>query len=380
MTASRSLATASFICLVSLLATGCATPRAGEAPPPRAVRVDPAGHVEAPRGVRYAVTIEPAERLTLAVKAAGYVSALHQVRGDDGRMRALQPGDAVRAGTVLARLRDAEYRERVNEAEARVREAEAGRARAGLDLDRARTLFEAESLTKPDLDAAQSAFDAATARVAAAAAQAASARLALADCVLLAPVDGVVLERPLEVGVLAGVGTTAVVLGDVREVTAVFGVPDAVVARLAPGQRLTMASEAFPGEAFAGRITAIAPTADRDSRVFAIELTLANGDGRLRPGMVGVVEIASPLAAATAPQGVTVPVGAVVRATGGAGGYGVFVVESGADGERVRARAVSLGPAAGNAVVVTGGLAAGERVVTMGAALLHDGEPVRVIP
>lgn len=365
--------------VVSALAA-CATPQAGPLAAPRAVRTVAAEAVAPSRGARYAVAVEPAARVTLAVKAAGYVAALHQVRGDDGRQRTLQPGDAVRAGTVLVRLHDADYRARWRDADARVREADSGLVRARLELDRARTLFAAESLTTPELEAAQAGFDGAAARTMAAQAQLEAARLALADCVLVAPADGVVLERPLEVGVLAAVGTAAVVLGDLRDVKAVFGVPDAVVARMVPGEPLGMTSEAFPGERFDGRVTAVAPSADRESRVFAIEVTLANRGGRLRPGMIGAIELAAPTGPADRPAGVAVPIGAVVRASDGSNGYGVFVVESRDGGQVVRARPVRLGPDVGNTVVVIEGLRAGDRVVSTGAALLTDGEAVRVIP
>ncbi len=359
---------------------GCAAPRASEAPVAKAVRVVEARMPEAPRGLRYVVTTQPTENVTLAVKATGYVAALQQVAGDDKRLRTLQPGDAVRAGTVLVRLRDAEYVERVRQAQGGLAEAEASRAKAELDLTRAVALFAAESLTKPDRDAAQAAADAATARVMAAQAQVEAARLALADCVLTSPIDGVVLERRIETGMLAGAGTVAFVLGRVADVKAVLGVPDSVVSHLALGQPLTMTTEAFPGASFAGRVTGIAPSADPQSRVFAIEVTIPNRDGRLRPGMIGAIEIAPPAGATAHLDSVTVPLSAVVRATDDEDGYAIYVVEGDEGKETARARPVTLGAAVGNDVAVADGLRAGERVVVMGATLLHDGEPVRVIP
>jgi RND family efflux transporter MFP subunit len=143
------------------------------------------------------------------------------------------------------------------------------------------------------------------------------------------------------------------------------------------GARLTMTSEAFPGEAFAGQVTAVAPSADAQSRVFAVELSLQNRSGRLRPGMIGAVELSPQTAPA---EGVAVPVGAIVRAPDDSGAFTVFVVESGPAGHVARSRSVTLGPSVGNAVLVTRGLAPGERVVTLGAALLTEGEAVRVMP
>ena len=103
-------------------------------------------------------------------------------------------------------------------------------------------------------------------------------------------------------------------------------------------------------------------------------------DGRLRPGMIGAVEITRP-AGATAPlDRVAVPLTAVVRSSQADNGYSLYVVDGEAGQEIAHARPVTLGAAVGNDVAVTDGLRAGERVIVMGATLVHDGEPVRVIP
>jgi multidrug efflux system membrane fusion protein len=359
---------------------GCAAPRANEPPAAKAVRVVEARVPDAPRGLRYAVTIQPAESVTLALKASGYVASLHQARGHDGRPRTLQPGDAVRAGAVLVRVRDAEYVERLRQAEGGLDEATASHVKARLDLDRALSLFAAESLTVPERDAAQASFDTASARVLTSRAHVEAARLALADCVLTAPIDGVVLERRIESGMLAGAGTVAFVLGRVAEVKAVLGVPDSVVSRLAPGQSLTMTTEAFPGAAFPGTVTGVAPSADPQSRVFAVEVTLPNRDGRLRPGMIGAIELASVASRLAPPDAVAVPLAAIVRTSTDAERFSVFVIESAEGRDIARARSVTLGATAGNTIAVTDGIRQGERVVVMGATLVLDGEPVRIIP
>jgi len=359
---------------------GCAAPSASEAPVPRAVRVAEATIAEAPRGIRYASSIQPSEHVTLAVKANGYVVDIPQVRGADGRPRTLQPGDFVRTGATLIRLRDAEYRERLRQTESAVEEVEASLAKARLDLERAQRLFALESATKPEVDAAQAAFDAARARRTSAEAQAAAAKLALEDCGLVSPIDGVVLERRLEVGMLAGAGTVAFVLGRVSDVKAIFGVPDSALASLALGQHLVMTTEAFVGDTFQGRVTAMAPSADPQGRVFAIEVTVPNRDGRLKPGMIGTVEVGGPDGTAPAPAGVAIPLAAVVRSTPDANGYGVFVIDRKDGRDVARARPVSLGATVGDGVTVTNGLRLGERVIAMGATLVTDGETVRVIP
>jgi multidrug efflux system membrane fusion protein len=364
-----------------LVAAACEQVHGKADAPARPVKVQGVEALAQESRARYSATIEADERVSLAFKSSGYVDAVLHRRGADGQVHPLQPGDTVRAGDVLARVRDSDYRERVNQTTSSAREADAGRAKAQLDLERARALFAAESLTKPDLDAALAAFDSADARHAGARAQLALAELGLRDCALVSPIDGVVLERRVEVGTLAGPGVVGFVVGRVTPVKAVFGVPDLLVDRMKLGAEIEVATEAFAGTTFRGRVTAIAPSADMQSRVFNVEVSVPNADGRLRPGMIGRVEVAAGPVAAAAPQAgtVAVPLVAIVRSDKGDAAYAVFVVEGSPERPIVKVRPVTLGDVRGNVVAVTKGLTLGERVVVSGPGLLTDGEPVRLI-
>src|SRR6185295_2451012 len=149
------------------------------AAPPRPVKVMDVRPSDAPTGIRYAVSIQPSEQVPLAFKAGGYIDQLLQRRGADGRLRALQAGDPVSAGASMAHVRDADYRERVNQARAALDELDVAQTKAQLDRERARTLFAAQALTKPDLDAAEAAFNGNVARIASARAQLEMAQIAL---------------------------------------------------------------------------------------------------------------------------------------------------------------------------------------------------------
>ena len=395
MSATVRISTLMAVVAGAALLAGCREVKGEAAPPARPVKVMEARPPEAPAGVRYSVSIQPYEQIPLSFKSGGYVDSVLRRPGADGRQRALQAGDIVRAGTVVARVREADYRERVSQAASSLRELEVAQTKAALDLDRAQYLFAAQALAKPDRDAAQAAYDGGTARLQAARAQVSLAEIALRESALVAPATGIILERKIEAGALVGAGTVGFVLGDVSAVKAVFGVPDSVVHRIAPGQPMDVTTEAFHGERFAGRITTVAPSADRESRVFDIEVTIPNGDGRLRPGMIGSVELAGDATPGSrdeiGPGATAVPLTAIVRSAKKAGEYTVFVVEGGSsrqsaigaaadDRQLARARAVTLGPVRGNLVSIARGLTPGERVVVMGASLLVDGETVKVIP
>ena len=363
--------------MIAALASGCASPQAAATKAPRPVRAQMVREAPAPAAVRYSATIEPREQVTLAFKTSGYVDALLQRPGADGRPRAAQAGDPVARGTVLARVRDADYRERVAQGRARVAEAHASLTRARLDLDRATALFAAASLVKPDLDAAQAAHDAADARVAAATAELALATLTLRDCELIAPAGGVLLDRKIEVGTLVSAGAPGFVIGDMTSVKARFGIPDGMIPSIHAGQAIEVFVEASGPATLTGRITAIAPAADPQSRVFDVEITIPNRDCRLRPGMIGTVSVPAP--AGTRTPGVTVPLTAVIKAQSGTGSYAVLVIERRGDATIVHTRHVELGDVVGNAITVLKGLGAGDTVVVTGANLLADGEPVRVV-
>src|SRR5262249_4032449 len=157
---------------------------------------------------------------------------IRQVPGDDGRLRNLQQGDMVTQGTVLARLVTSDYQERVNQAKAQLAEAEASLARSRADAGRAESLYKEKAITRPDYDAATTGLAGGVARVEAGRAALETAQISLRDATLVAPLNGVVLSRNLEVGALAGVGTVGFTIADLTRVKAVFGVPDLLVQRV----------------------------------------------------------------------------------------------------------------------------------------------------
>jgi RND family efflux transporter MFP subunit len=373
------------VMLAALAIAGCSKAEGVAAKPPRPVKTHDAAETPTSGAIRYSATIEPYAQVSLAFKASGYVDGLLMRRGADGRTRVAQAGDRVETGHVLARVRASDYRERLTQGRARLSESEAGLVKARLDLDRAKTLFASNSLTKPDLDGAQASFDAAQARVAAAASDIELAAIALRDCDLVAPSAGVLLERKVEVGSLVSAGTVGYVLGDVTAVKARFGIPDSAIGLVAPGQSIDVIVDAAAPTAFAGRVSAVAPVADAQSRVFDIEITIPNKEGRLRPGMIGTVAIGPRDAAAAAPR-LTVPLTAVVRApqdgsplSKDAQTYAVYVVERRGSDEIAKMRKVTLGDVISNGVAVLDGLAKGDQVIVAGATLLTEGERVRIV-
>jgi multidrug efflux system membrane fusion protein len=262
----------------------------------------------------YSANIAPDTQVSAAFRVGGYVDRLMLVQG-----RALQEGDAVQRGAVLAVLREADFATKVGQATAQQAQAQAALAvaksqltdarvnleNAQVDFTRAKNLFATQSMTKTDLDraearalSAQAKVDAAQGQVQSVEAQIAGAtqavrdaELAREDSSLKAPIAGVVLKKAVEAGSLAAPGVPAFVIANTTTVKAVFGIPDTVVSTVRLGQALSVRSEAAPGAAFRGRVSSVAPSADPKSRAFDVEVSIPNPNNALRVGMIATVNV-----------------------------------------------------------------------------------------
>lgn len=350
--------TISVTLLAALMLAACGQPESSE-PVATAVEVAPVTEIPGGAGVRYSATVEPDAQVSVAFRVSGYVES---VQADEG--------DRVARGAVLARIRRSDYAEKLGQAAASEAEAKAALAQAQGDLARARKLFEANALTRPELDAAIAAAEVSEARVNRGRAAAGEAGLALGDTTLVAPISGVILRRNVEKGDLAGPGGPAFVLADTRTVKVVFGAPDTMISALKVGQAMDVTTESMPDREFHAEVATIAPAADPKSRSFDVELHIDNSRDELKPGMVVSLELSRGAAPSLA-----IPLDAVVRPPKGRDGYAVFVVSGG----KAVSREVELGEPMGNLIALRGGLEAGEQVVVSGPALLVEGQAVKVV-
>lgn len=315
-------------------------------------------------GVRYSANIKPDVQVDVSFKVGGYVEQIMQVKGADGRNRNLQEGDLVRKGTLLARIRDGEYRDRLAESQAALTKARS-------DFNRAAQLFENQNISKADYDAAHAQLESATARYN-------QSAQSLKDCSIMSPIDGFIMKRGIEVGTLVSPGMPGFVVADTRSVKAEFGVPDIAVGSMKMGAQQVVTTEAFPGTEFRGRITRIAPSADQSSRVFEVECTIPNPDNKFKVGMIATLKL-NAQATSSAPT-IAVPLNCIVRPKNDPNGYAVFVVENRNGVEYAQNRSVKLGDVVGNMITVSSGLHGGERVIVRGATIVPDSGAVRVIP
>ena len=168
---------------------------------------------------RFSAVVEPDARVPVSFRIPGYVTAIKQTRGEGGRLRDLAEGDRVSAGTVLVRIRSAEYQDKVHQAASQAAAADAVALKAKLDYERATRLFASQSLTKADFDGAQAQYDSTQSQVTAARALTSEAEVALRDTSVVAPFDGEIVEKAVELGAFVGPGSPvfAVARTDRRE-------------------------------------------------------------------------------------------------------------------------------------------------------------------
>jgi RND family efflux transporter MFP subunit len=174
-----------------------------------------------------------------------------------------------------------------------------------------------------------------------------------------------------------GPGMSAFVIGDVSSVKVVLGLPDVALQAVKLGQPVAVTTDALPGRTFTARVSRIASVADQTTRNFDVEVEIPNPDRLWKAGIIASVEFGG-----VDPQAAVhlLPLTAFVQGPGGKDAFGVLVVEGDGANARAKLRQVDLGGVVGNRVTVTRGLAAGERVVVVGASIITDGERVEVLP
>lgn len=262
-------------------------------------------------------------------------------------------GERVDAGKLLFTLDGALTEADLNEAKANLESSQRA-------YQRAQELAARHLISSADLDTA-------TATLGVDRARSASAQTRLAKTLIRAPFDGVLGLREVSVGEYVSAGQALIDLVRLDPIELDLRVPEVVLSRLALGQAVAVAVDAYAGETFNGEIVAIAPTVDAASRSVALRARLANADGRLRPGMSvrASIELSNTEAALLVPEQAIWPQGEAKM---------VYRVEQGV----AHLVPVTLGTRLPGRVEVTSGLKPGDVVVISGQLKIGDGTPVKI--
>ncbi len=333
-----------------------------------------------------AQVVTPAEASSV-LTAAGYTYARERAAVGAkiiGRVVQLyvDEGDRVRRGDRIAVLDNDNLVATVEQARARLLEADATLADARRQESRLAQLLAGRVVAQEEYDAAATYLDVSEAGVAVAQANLAAAEAQLGYSVITAPIDGVVIERMVEVGEMVAPGgfttqqsTGAIVrLADPESLEVEADINEAYISRIEIGQPAIIRVDAVPGVEYRGRLRQIVPTADRQRAVVEVKVTIDDRDERILPDMscnVTFLETEPTAGGASAAEPkILVPRQAVVEVDGSSF---VFVVE----GDRLRRTAVELGAEQGERVEIASGLGGGEVVVREATNDLEDGRRVR---
>jgi membrane fusion protein, multidrug efflux system len=191
-----------------------------------------------------------------------------------------------------------------------------------------------------------------------------------------APFSGILGIRQANLGQYLAAGAPIVSLQSLNPIYANFSVPQQTIARMRVGEKVTITSDAVPGRSFTGRVNAFESTVDESTRNVQVQATLANPEGKLRPGMFVQVEVGVGANTRVFP----IPASAISYAPFGDSVYIVTDLK-GANGSTyrgVRQQFVKVADTRGDQAGIISGLNQGDEVVTSGAFKLRNGAAVAV--
>jgi membrane fusion protein, multidrug efflux system len=264
-------------------------------------------------------------------------------------------GQSVKKGALLATLDAAETRAL----------AESSRVQANLDKQR---LERAEDLHRKGF-ISQQALDEARSNHARSAAKQREDEAKLAKSAIRAPFSGIAGLRQVSEGAFVAAGTDIARLEKVDQLKLDFRVPEAFLAQLKPGLAVSAVVDAFPQQSFPGKIYALEPAIDEQTRTVLVRARVANPELKLRPGMFARVQLTLGVRenAVWIPEEAIVPRGQEST---------VFRIVDG----KAELVLVQTGTRKVGEVEIIKGLAGGDLVVTEGTQRLVPGMQVSIIP
>jgi RND family efflux transporter MFP subunit len=281
--------------------------------------------------------------------------------------RSVTMGQRVRKGQILMRLDPVDLKLSLAAQEANVEAARAKYTQAQADDARYAALVKSGAVSRQEHDQARATLDSAKAQLEAAEARAKVSGNSSEYAVLLADADGVIVRTLGEPGQVVAAGQTVIQLARDGPREALINLPEGVRPDLG-----TVASARLYGreQTHPARLRELSEAADPASRTFAARYVL-EGEAASKP-LGSTVTITLLTERPSGGQSVRLPVGAVCDR---GSGPGVWIVN---ENSEVQHRSVTIASIGKEDVVLAGGVQAGERVVALGAHLLHEGQVVHL--
>lgn len=317
------------------------------------------------------VSVEDQSR---ALSLPGEVRARHeaalafQVGGKITRC-AVNSGDTVRRGQILAQLEPVDYALSEQSAAASEAQARSNLSVAENEFKRFQALFEKNFVSAAALEQKQAALDAARANHTAARASHTEQSRRVAYTALTADGDGVITQYNCNIGQVVSAGQSIMGLARKGEMEILVHVPESALNTVNHSPTFLLRLNALPGVSWQGRLRELSAAADPATRTYAARIRVDKPDARLRLGMTATVEIAS-----SAQSAIYLPLSAIISRDGKPG---VWQLNAENTVQRVE---ITLGELAGNTVQVLSGIRSGDEIIVAGADLLREGEKVKRLP
>ena len=307
---------------------------------------------------RFSGTLDPIWQADVAAKVDGRIEKV-----------LVEEGQAVTAGQPLAVLEQADTSANLLNARGLYMDAKTNYEKAQTDLQRYETLYGQGAISQETLDNMRFALENARGKLNAARGNLKLRESESGGTTVLTPRAGIIQKRYYQEGYYAKTGTALFNIADISTLRAKINVPEGYVSSIEPGGTVDFVIESMKGndKHVAGTITHISPVAEGASRTFEAEVSVDNGDGRLRGGVYADTTIT----AVPKENALTVPLSAIVMRDDQ---RTVYIIQ---DGHAVR-RVIKTGYIGDNLVEILDGVTEQDLVITGGQNKIREGSSVKV--
>ena len=328
----------------------------------QSVQVISLGHIKSGGALTLPGDVQAFNTAQIYSQISGYVKKWH-----------VDIGGAVKQGQLLAEIDPRTYQAALGQAQGQLTRDAATLANARVDLGRYKSLAAQNAISAQQLAAQQTTVDSQAGLVQTDQAALEQARINLGYTRIIAPFDGIVTSRNIDIGQLVTVGTSSgatplFTVADRSRLRVYVRVPQVYAGVITPGMTAAFTVPEYPGKSFTAQLAANADAVSSQSGTLLVQFQIDNSDGAIRPGDYAEVKLVLPAGSG----GIRLPATTLLFRD-----EGLMVATVGPD-NRVVMKRIALRQDMGASVMVASGISLKDRVIDNPSDSLQAGDPVRV--